>query len=147
MYQDTFMELDVSSIMKVIRKVALAVFEGKKILQVRTKEQSEVFYTLGGKIEAGESDIECIKREVREEIGCEVDDKSLKYLNTFEDIAHGEQAMLNVRLYEGKLKGEPTPSSEIVEIGWFDTNSDPKQLSVIAGRTIFPWLKVHGYIN
>lgn len=133
--------------MKVIRKVALACFKDKKILQVRTRKQQDVFYTLGGKIEEGESDIECIKREVREELGCEVDDKSLKYLNTFEDIAHGEQAMLNVRLYEGKLKGEPTPSSEIVEIGWFDTKSDPEKLSVIAGRTIFPWLKKQGYIN
>lgn len=133
--------------MKVIHKVALAVFKDGKILQVRTSKQEEVFYTLGGKIEAGESDIDCIKREVLEEIGCEMDESSLKYLTTFEDIAHGGLAMLHLRMYEGKLKGTPKPNSEIVEIGYFDTNSDPKNLSIIAQRTIFPWLKKHGYIN
>lgn len=129
-----------------IKKVALAYFKGKKMLQVRDNKQSSVFYTLGGKIEAGENDYECLKREVKEEIGCEVDQESIKFLKEFEDEAHGG-GILNVRLYEGKLIGEPKPSSEVVEIGWFDTKSDPEKLSVIARRTIFPWLKVHGYIN
>lgn len=132
--------------MKIIHKAALAVFKDKKMLQVRTRKQQVVFYTLGGKIEEGESDLECIKREVGEELGCEVEEKSLKYLNIFEDVAHGG-GVLNLKLYEGKLIGEPKPSSEVVEIGWFDTNSDQKNLSVIAKRTIFPWLKMHGYIN
>lgn len=133
--------------MKLIKKVALAVFKDKKILQVRTKQQEEVFYTLGGKYQEGESDIDCIKREVTEEIGCEIEEESLKFLKEFEDMAHGDQAMLNLRLYTGKLIGEPKSSSEIVEIGYFDTQSDPKNLSVIAKRTIFPWLREHGLIN
>ena len=131
--------------MKIINKAALAVIKNKKILQVRTKGQPEVFYTLGGKIEKGETDIECLRREVKEEIGCSIE--SIKFLHEFEDVAHGKQAILHLKMYEGKLKGEPKPSSEIVEIGWFDTNSDPKNLSLIAKRTIFPWLKEHGYIN
>lgn len=133
--------------MKLIKKAALAVFKDKKILQVRTDKQPEVFYTLGGKYEEGEDDIACIKREVKEELGCEIDESSLKFLSEFEDEAHGGQAMLNLKMYEGELIGDPKPSSEIVEIGWFDTNSDPKKLSVIAKRTILPWLKKHGYIN
>lgn len=140
----------VSSIMyrmKIINKVALAIFKDKKMLQVRTRKQSDVFYTLGGKIEVGESDIECIKREIKEELGCGVDESSLKYLATFDDIAHEGEARLHLKMYEGKLIGDPKPSSEIVEIGYFDSNSDPRNLSVVAQRTIFPWLKMHGYIN
>ncbi len=132
--------------MKVIQKVALAYFKGKKMLQVRTRKQQEVFYTLGGKIKAGESDIDCLKREIIEEIGCEIEEESLKFLKEFQDVAHGG-GILNVRLYEGKIIGEPKPSSEIVEVGYFDTNSDPEKLSIIAKRTIFPWLKEQGYIN
>lgn len=132
--------------MRVIKKVALAYFKDRKMLQVRTNKQEQVFYTLGGKIEAGETDLECLKREVKEEIGCEIDEPSLKFLKEFQDEAHGG-GILNVRLYEGKIIGEPKPSSEIVEIGYFDTNSDPKNLSVIAQKIIFPWLKVHGFMN
>lgn len=132
--------------MKIIKKIALAYFKNKQMMQVRTDAQDKVFYTLGGKIEKDETDIDCLKREIREEIGCEVDEASLKFLAEFEDMAHGG-GILNVRLYEGKLIGEPKPSSEVVEIGWFDTNSDKKHLSTIAQRTIFPYLKMHGFIN
>lgn len=131
-----------------IQKIALAVFKDQRMLQVRSHKQKEVFFTLGGKIEKGESEIDCLKREVMEEVGCEVDESSLKYLTTFQDIAHDKAGeMVNIKVYEGKLIGTPKPSSEVVEIGWFDTNSDKKHISVIAQRTIFPWLKQHGYIN
>jgi len=133
--------------MKIIKKVALAIFKDGKMLQVRTKKQDKVFYTLGGKYEEGESDIDCIKREVKEEIGCQIEQGSLKFLKEFEDEAHGGQEMLNVRMYTGKLVGEPKPTSEVVEIGYFDTNSPKENLSIIAQRTIFPWLKMQGYIN
>lgn len=133
--------------MKIIRKVALAVFKDKKILQVRTHKQNQIFFTLGGKIEEGESEIDCLRREVKEEVGCDLDESSLRFLTEFEDVAHGKDALVNIKMYEGKLIGEPKPASEIVEIGWFDTKSDKKHLSTIAQRTIFPWLKRHGYIN
>lgn len=131
-----------------IEKVALAVFKDKKMLQVRTYKQEEVFYTLGGKIEDGESDIDCLKREVKEEIGCELDEGSLRFLTVFQDVAHGKKgALANIRMYTGKLIGEPEPTSEIAEIGYFDTSSDKKHLSEIAQRLIFPWLKEHRFIN
>lgn len=134
--------------MQTIQKVALAVFKKKKMLQVRTKKNPQVFYTLGGKLEEGESDIGCLKREVKEEINCDLDESSIKFLTEFEDEAHGkEDSLVNIKMYEGKLIGEPKPGSEVVEIGWFDSNSDKKHLSTIAQRTIFPWLKEHGYIN
>ncbi|MBI4035322.1 NUDIX domain-containing protein [Candidatus Daviesbacteria bacterium] len=134
--------------MKAIKKVALAVFKDKKMLQVRSKKQPEVFFTLGGKLEKGESDLDCLKREVKEEINCEIDPNSINFLKEFEDIGHGKGGdLVNIKMYEGKLLGIPSPSSEIAEIGYFDSTSDEKHLSVIAQRTIFPWLKEHGYIS
>jgi len=134
--------------MQIIQKIALAVFKDKKILQVRTNKQNQVFFTLGGKPKKNESEIECLKREVKEEIGCDLNESSIKFLTTFQDVAHGKGgALVNIRMYEGSLIGIPRPSSEVVGIGWFDTKSDKKHLSTIAQRTIFPWLKAHGYIN
>ncbi len=134
--------------MLTIKKVALAVFKDKKILQVRSKKHPEVFFTLGGKIEAGESDIDCLKREIKEEINCGIDGSSIKFLTTFEDVAHGKNGnLVNIKMYEGNIIGSPTPSSEITEIGFFDTKSDKIHLSIIAQRIIFPWLKKYKYIN
>lgn len=134
--------------MKIIKKIALAVFKDKKMLQVRTHRQKHVFFTLGGKIEKGESEIECLKREIREEVGCGIDESSLEYLTNFVDIAHGKEGgMVNIKVYKGKLVGIPKPQSEVAEIGWFDTDSDKIHITEIAQRTIFPWLKKHGYIN
>lgn len=129
-----------------IKKVALAYFKKGKMLQVRSKSQALIFYTLGGKYEAGEDDYACLKREVKEEINCEVDEKTLKFLKEFEGENDGG-GLLSIRLYTGKLIGEPKASSEIAEIGYFDSNSNPENLSIIAKTTIFPWLKMHSYIN
>ncbi len=118
------------------------------MLQVRSAKHPDVFFTLGGKPEPGESDIQALKREVKEEVGCGIDESSIKFLTEFEDVAHGKDgASVRIRMYEGKLIGTPKPSSEIAEIGYFDTKSDKKNLSIIAQRMIFPWLKRQGYIN
>jgi 8-oxo-dGTP diphosphatase len=134
--------------MNKIKKIALAVFKDKKLLMVRSAMNPEVFFTLGGKIEEGETEIDCLKREVMEEVCCDVDIKSLKFLMEFEDVAHGkESTLLNLKVYKGSLIGDPKPSSEIVELGWFDTLSNKTHLSEIVRHQIFPWLKDERYIN
>lgn len=134
--------------MHVIKKIALAVFENKQILLVRSSQKDEVFYNLGGKVKEGETDLDCLKREVFEEVGCGLDESSLKFLHEFTGPAHGhENTVLNVRLYEGKLIGKPKPSSEVFEIGFFDSNSPKKHFSEIAQTKILPWLRERSYLN
>lgn len=68
-------------------------------------------------------------------------------MHQFEAPAYGkENTFVNIQLYEGELEGEPTPSSEIVEIAYFDTTTDPKRLTPITLQ-MFEWLKQQGYIN
>lgn len=133
--------------MRTIKKVALAVFKDKKIMLVRSSRRDEIFYTLGGKVKEKETDMECLKREVWEEISCRIDEGSLKFLHEFVGPAHGSNDKLGIRMYAGKLLGEPKISSEVFEIGYFDCNSDKKHLSEIAQTIIFPWLKEKGYIG
>ena len=131
----------------IIRKTALAVFKDKKMIMVRTNKNAEVFYTLGGKIEEGESGIDCLHREIKEEAGVEIIDGSLNFLHEFEAPAYGrENTLVNIQLYEGELKEEPVPSSEVVEIQYFDSTVDEKHLTAIT-VDIFAWLKEKGYIS
>jgi 8-oxo-dGTP pyrophosphatase MutT (NUDIX family) len=132
---------------KIISKVALAVFRNKKLLCVRSHKNAEVFYCLGGTVEESESDEEALRREVREEVGCEMGDK-VELLETFDDWAHGrENTKVQIKLYQAELIGEPKPSAEIAEIEYLDSQTDPKKLSAIAIHQMFPWLKETGFIN
>lgn len=133
---------------RIIHKVALAYFKDKRIMQVRDNRNDEVFYAVGGKKEEGETDIECLKREVREELAVDLDEPSITFIHEFTGPAHGKpNTLLNIRFYQADLMGEPKPTEEIVEIGFFDTHSDLRHISEIGRTQFFPWFKEHGYIN
>jgi 8-oxo-dGTP diphosphatase len=130
-----------------IRKSALAVFKDKQILLARDEKYDLVFYMLGGTIEPGEDEIDCLKREIQEEVATTIKEGSLKFLAEFEDVAHGRiNTRVNIRLYEGKLNAEPTPSQEVVEVRYFDSTIDPKHLTPMSTQ-IINWLKDREYIT
>lgn len=133
---------------KVIRKAALLIFKDSKVMLARSKKNAEVFYMLGGKFEPGESDEECLRREVREEIGCEIEPGSLEFLQEFSAVPHGkgkEDLLLIERVYTGRIVGEPVAQSEIAEIRYFDTSIDKKHLTPMSEK-ILGWLKRRDYI-
>lgn len=132
---------------KIIRKVALAVFENRKLLLARSASNKDAYYTLGGKIEEGETDNECLVREVREEAQSKLDLKSLKFLKEFSGPAHGkENTIISIRLYEGKLLNKPNPSHEVAEFQYFDSTIEEKYLTAVS-KQIFAWLKSNNYID
>lgn len=133
--------------MRVIRKVALATFKNRKLMMVRSHTNTNTFYNLGGKIEDGETDIDCLLREVKEEISSDVDRDTIEFLHEFQTPAHGkDNAEINIRLYKGSLLHEPKPSSEIAEIGYFDSSA-PEERVTIMGKAILKWLKTQNYID
>lgn len=133
---------------RVIRKAALAYFKDKKMLMVRDNNNDVVFYNPGGKIEPGESPLECVIREVKEELDADLNEATIKLLGEFEAPAHNKpNVRVNIQLFTGELMSEPRPHDEIVELKYFDTTIDKKYLSPISVEKIFPWIKQHGYIN
>ena len=95
---------------KRIRPLAICVFRDRdRILVAEGYDpvKDEHFYRpLGGGIEFGEPSTETICRELREEIGEEVEEESLKYLGTLENIFTfsgfpGHEILL---IYDGRLK-------------------------------------------
>lgn len=134
---------------RIAKKIALAVLRDGKILMVRTKNQKEVFYNVGGKIDPGETDLECLKRETLEEVGTEVDMKTVRYLGQWEEKSRPgtNWDRVNIKLFLGELLGEPRPSGEVVELRWMDSTADRKHLTPITVKHIFPFLKKEGYIS
>ena len=114
---------------------------------VRDTGNPVAFYALGGSIEPNESAIDCLKREVKEEVGTKIKEDSIKFLAEFENVAHGKaNTRVNIQLFSGKLVGEPQPTSEIVEIRYFSTSIELKHQTPI-GLDILHWLKEHDYID
>ena len=102
--------------------VAWVCVENNSVLSARSRGQA-LFYAPGGKIEAGESEIEALVREVDEELGVDLDVSTVRKLTDIEAPAHGAGAGRTVRMacYTGEPHGSSAPpiaSREIAEIAW-----------------------------
>ena len=127
--------------MKTIQKSALAVIQGSKLLVVRP-HNSQFLLMPGGKPNVGEFSESALKREIMEELSCSIDEKTITFLGTFEDIAAGSNdSIVRIDLYTGTLIGAPKPSSEIEELVWISSKDvSLPQLSAIIKNKILPFL-------
>ena len=132
--------------MEEIDKVALIHLKGGKILTARSKGK-EKYYIPGGKREHGESDRECLSREIIEELGVEIDAKSTDYMGIFSAQADGKAQGIVVKMtcYLADLKGTPFPSSEIEELRWL--NYRDRELTSHVDKVIFKHLKERGLLR
>lgn len=103
-----------------IDKLALIEIRDRKVLVALSKGKDK-WYVPGGKREAGETDQQALVREVREELGVELDPTSITYFNSYEAQAHGKPEGTIVRLtcYTGSLLSTPEPHSEIEKVEYF----------------------------
>ena len=90
-----------------------------RLLGARTRGR-EVFYIPGGKRNPGESDLEALLREVREELTVALVPETVEHLGTYTAQAHGQPEGTRVRMacYTADYRGELAASSEIEEIAW-----------------------------
>lgn len=128
--------------MKVFNKVGLAIVKNKKVLTTREIDSAGFYFLPGGRIEGGETDIQALEREILEELGVQIKRESIKYLDVFEDVTTTDpNARVSIKLFIGDVIGEPSPSNEIEEIGWFGRDDDWSKLGIIDRNKIFPALK------
>lgn len=89
------------------------IFENNRVLIVRKRD---AWILPGGKPEVGESDAECLRRELREELG--VDIKTLRRFTTVEGTTPYRGDQIQVELYFVEIDGSPKPQAEITGIAW-----------------------------
>lgn len=90
----------------------------------------------GGKLEAGESELQCLQRELQEEL--QTTALNPQRLGEFRGPAAGSSALLELVVYSGELAGEPVPSQEIAELVWFSPQDDRAQLSPSLRDLVLP---------
>jgi 8-oxo-dGTP diphosphatase len=101
-------------------KIGLALTEDSRLLTVR-KRGGTLFILPGGKPQGAESDEDTLRREVREELSCDLVLETLQWIGEFVDEeADNPGRTVQVRVYSAEIEGEPHASSEIEEIRWFD---------------------------
>ncbi|MEV0048865.1 NUDIX domain-containing protein [Saccharopolyspora shandongensis] len=102
---------------RLIRAVGLVRFVDRRLLLVRADYQ-DAFYLPGGKIDPGETEVQALHREVREELG--VDLVGADFLGRYvaDAVGQGDGVQVELICYAGELDGDPAPAAEIAELAW-----------------------------
>jgi DNA polymerase-3 subunit epsilon len=105
----------------VIRIAAAVVTDlaGRSLL-VR-KRGSTIFMQPGGKIESGESALDALTRELREEIGIVVDPGETEYIGSYRAVAaHEPNTVVRAEVFFLTTPEEPVAGAEIEELLWVE---------------------------
>lgn len=130
-----------------IDKLALVFVRDRKQLVARTRGK-QVFFTPGGKREAGETDEEALVREIKEELSVDLVKASIQPYGVFQAQAFGkpEGTMVRMTCYTAEYVGTLTPSNEIEELRWI-TSKEPKELLSVTGVMILDDLKAKDRVD
>jgi 8-oxo-dGTP pyrophosphatase MutT (NUDIX family) len=122
--------------------ISAAIIDDGQLLLVKKKES---WILPGGKPDFNESYLECLCREVREELsGTEL--ANLRYYDEFEGITPHTGDILSAKVYFADIKGQlHQPSAEIDAYEWV-RNPSQYRLSNITSK-IVDSLKKDGYIK
>ena len=122
--------------MKVIRIAAAVIVCGDGRMLLVRKRGTQAFMLAGGKINAGESPVEALQREVAEELGCGIDGVP-EPLGRFSAPAAVEaNHVVEAELFAIALDGEIALAAEIEEAVWHDPDD-------LHSRPLAPLARTH----
>ena len=100
-----------------LRVVAAAVLSDQGLLLVSKHEAPAIHYLPGGKPEAGEAPLDCLSREIQEELSCRLIRPRL-----FSEVrarAALEDVEMHMTVYLAGLDNAPAAASEIASLVWW----------------------------
>ncbi len=130
-------------------KVGLLTIRDGKILLCRKRHTTALLILPGGCREPGESALDCLSRELREELGAVVL-SAAELVGVYTDRAAGSSVeqpkTVRIELYRGERAGEPVANSEIAELVWFGERDDYSRLAPSIANKILPDLLARGIL-
>lgn len=113
---------------------AIALNEGGRVLLLKHEFRTGSGWGIpGGFMNAGEQPLEALRRELREEIGVELDRAELVRVRT---LRRPQQVEIHFRCRVRESEQASPQSIEINRVGWFDTEELPPELSQDQRRII-----------
>ncbi|WPV65527.1 NUDIX domain-containing protein [Chitinophaga sp. LS1] len=133
--------------MKCIYTAGLVVVQNRKLLLAFSKNK-QAWYLPGGKIDAGETAVEAMQREVQEELNILIPVEELKWYYHITAPAFGEEdIVMEQDCFLHELNQEVVPSAEIGEVRFFDLESYEREEKQVPGVLIaFGKLKEDGLV-
>lgn len=126
----------------------IIVRDGKTLLTQRAGSHAAGHYgSLGGHVNYGESPIEAVKREAREELGIEIG--NIRFVSCTNMVKYGKH-YVDISFVADLLNGEPTIQEphRIASIGWYDLDAlpaplfEPVRIALEAYQTGKPYYEV-----
>jgi DNA polymerase III epsilon subunit-like protein/8-oxo-dGTP pyrophosphatase MutT (NUDIX family) len=108
------------------------------------KRGTTAFMQAGGKIEAGESALDALTRELREELGMEIDPDRTEYIGSFRAAAANEaDTVIRAEVFALSTGfGQHTAHGEIEELLWLEGVDAGVELAPLTRDTILPlWVE------
>lgn len=133
-----------------IHKAAGIILKDRRLLVERSKGK-DVFVAPGGKLESGETSIQAVIRELKEEFQLDITENDLKEFGTFYAEAagsHNTGKKLRMDVFIVKNAGEIVPDSEVEEVRWISSEI-PTDIEVgsIFAHEVLPRLKEQGLVD
>lgn len=123
----------------VIVKCAAAIVRDKSLLLTR-KRGTTTFISPGGKPLPGENYLDCLAREVREELDVAI--RTPTFLGIFGGVSAFENIPIEMHVYLTDIVGEPRACMEIEEIVWYRSGQSSAGLKVgsVFSNAVIPLL-------
>lgn len=129
-----------------IETVAWVRAENGRLLCARSRGK-DVFYIPGGKREPGETELDTLLREIKEELTVDLLPHTAQHIGTYraQAHAHADGVLVVMSCYTADYAGTPTASSEIEEMEWL-TYADRHRVAPV-DQLLFDDLKTNAQLR
>jgi 8-oxo-dGTP diphosphatase len=128
-----------------LRVIAACVIEKGRLLLVSKHVAPDVYFLPGGKPEPGESQLGCLTREVREELGAGI--SSAEPFGDVRERAALEDVPMHLSLFRVHLDQAPRAAREIASLAWWPDLERELRLGPAVRLHVIPRLRAAGALH